>query len=479
MTLDDLTLQTPYLNLDGEFYDATDPEPLDDPYLISFNSDAAALIGLDNSAAEDPRFVEMLNGTCIPDGARPFAMCYAGHQFGHFVPRLGDGRAINLGKIHGWNLQMKGSGETLYSRMGDGRAVLRSSIREYLMSEAMHHLGIPTTRALGLIGSRTKVVRDRIERGAIVMRMSTSWVRFGTFEYFYYTGEHAKLETLADYVIAESFPYLEGDEDRYYKCFSEVVDRTAKLIAQWQAIGFNHGVMNTDNMSIEGLTIDYGPYAMLDDFDYGYVCNHTDRAGRYAYKQQPNVSYWNLTMLSRALVPIISEERMQQKLDDFGAFLYPDAYVDVMREKMGLAVKLEDDVELVKELVGALHDCVIDHTLFYRTLSRYNGDRNMLLDIVIDRDALDSWLDLYDRRLFQETRPQPEREAAMLRSNPKYVLKNYMLQEAITLAEKGDNSMVETLLDIARHPFDELPQYERFASDTPDEHKNVRLSCSS
>jgi len=479
MTLDTLTLDTPYLSLDGEFYDATEPTPLKNPFLISFNPDAAALIGLESGTKDDPRFVGMLNGSFIPEGGKPFAMCYAGHQFGHFVPRLGDGRAINLGKTHGWNLQLKGSGETLYSRMGDGRAVLRSSIREYLMSEAMYHLGIPTTRALGIIGSEEKVVRDRIERGSIVMRMSPTWVRFGTFEYFYYTGEHAKLETLAEYVIAESFPHLLHDDDRYYKLFCEVVDRTAKLIALWQGVGFNHGVMNTDNMSIAGLTIDYGPYAMLDDFDYGYVCNHTDRAGRYSYSQQPNVSYWNLTMLARALTPIIAKERTQQKLDDYGAFLYPDAYVDVMREKMGLAVKLEEDVELVKELVGALHDCIVDHTLFFRTLSRYDGDRKPLLDIVADRDELSRWLDLYDARLSNESRSQKERQEAMLKTNPKYVLKNYMLQEAIALAERGEYTMVETLLHIARHPFDELPEYERFAGDTPDEHKNQRLSCSS
>jgi uncharacterized protein YdiU (UPF0061 family) len=479
MTLDNLELHTPYLALDGEFYDATDPEPLTEPYLVSFNPDAAALIGLDESVRDDPRLVELLNGTFLPKGAKPFSMCYAGHQFGNFVPRLGDGRAINLGKVNGWNLQTKGSGETLYSRMGDGRAVLRSSIREYLMSEAIHHLGIPTTRALAIIGSKTKVVRDRLEPGAIVMRMARSWVRFGTFEYFYYTGEHAKLQELADYVIEESYPHLREDEDRYNKFFGEVLERTAHLIAQWQGIGFNHGVMNTDNMSIDGVTIDYGPYAMLDDFDYGHVCNRTDKAGRYAYGQQPNVSYRNLTMLARALSPIVPPERTQQKLDDYGAFIFPDAYVEVMRRKMGLLEQLDEDVELVKELVGALHDCEVDHTLFFRTLSRYDGDRNRVLDIVVDRDVMDAWLERYDWRLAQEKRTQQARMEAMLKCNPKYVLKNYMLEEATTLAEQGDHSMVETLLHIARHPFDELPEYERYAGDTPEEHKNRRLSCSS
>ncbi len=479
MNLDTLTLQTPYLSLDEEFYKLTDPAPLDAPYLISFSPEAAKLIGLDSSICDDPRFVELLNGTLIPKESRPFSMCYAGHQFGHFNPWLGDGRTINLGSALGWNLQLKGSGETHYSRSADGRAAVRSSIREYLMSEAMHHLGIPTTRALGIIGSKTKIIRDRMEHAAVVMRMSTSWVRFGTFEFFYYMGGQSKLEMLAEYVIAESYPHLKEDEDRFFKMFCEVVDRTAALIAKWQGIGFCHGVMNTDNMSIAGLTIDYGPYAMLDDFNYSYVCNNKDRLGRYSYADQPNISYWNLTMLSKALSPIIAKEKMQKKLDDFGAFVYPDAYVDVMRDKLGLEQKLDSDIELIKELVGTLQDIFVDHTLFYRTLSRYDGDRSVMYDIAMDPVILDKWLILYDERLQQETRTQVERQKAMLATNPKYILKNYMLEKAIQLAERGDFSMVETLLYIAEHPYDELPEYEHFAGDTPEEHKNIGLSCSS
>ncbi len=479
MNLDNIILETPYLSLDEEFYDLREPIPLDDPHLISYSQEAAKLIELEPAACEEPRFVELLNGTYSPKGSRSFAMCYAGHQFGHYNPWLGDGRAVNLGRVNGWNLQLKGSGETLYSRTADGRAVVRSSIREYLMSEAMHHLGIPTTRALGIIGSKTKVLRNSMENAAIVMRMSTSWVRFGSFEYFYYNGQHKKLEMLAEYVIAESYPHLKDDEDRFFKMFCEIVERTAALIAQWQGVGFCHGVMNTDNMSIEGLTIDYGPYAMLDDFNYSYVCNHTDRVGRYSYGEQPNISYWNLTMLSKALSPIVSQERMQEKLDDFGSFLYPNAYVDVMRRKLGLAVEKDDDVELIKELVGTLQDVFVDHTLFFRTLSRYDGDRAPLYDIVMEPVIMDNWLKLYDDRLAHETRPQAQRQAAMLKSNPKYVLKNYMLQEAIVLAERGDFSMVETLLHIARHPYEELPEYERFSQDTPEEYKNLGLSCSS
>jgi len=251
------------------------------------------------------------------------------------------------------------------------------------------------------------------------------------------------------------------------------------MIAKWQGVGFNHGVMNTDNMSIEGLTIDYGPYAMLDDFNYNYICNHTDRVGRYAYGEQPNISYWNLTKLSEALSPLISKEKMQKKLDDYGAFIYPNAYVDVMREKLGLSVKLDADAQLIEELVVTLHEAYVDHTLFFRTLCRYDGDRTPLYDIAMEPVIVDNWLKLYDDRLSRETRTQPERQEEMLKSNPKYVLKNYILQDAITLAERGDFSMVETLLYIAAHPYDELSEFEHFAEETPEHHKNLGLSCSS
>ncbi|MEA3371559.1 MAG: YdiU family protein [Campylobacterota bacterium] len=479
MTLENLTLDTPYLSLDEEFYNLTDPQPLDDPYLISFNPKVAQLIDLDSNTCDSPSFIKLLNGTFSPKGSRPFSMCYAGHQFGNYNPWLGDGRASNLGSTLGWNLQLKGSGETLYSNSADGRSALPSSIREYLMSEAMHNLGIPTTRALGIIGSTTKLIRGNIENAAIVMRMSTSWVRFGTFEYFKHMGEHKKLEELTEYVISESYPHLKDDKDRFYKMFCEVLHRTAVLIAKWQGVGFNHGVMNTDNMSIEGLTIDYGPYAFLDDFDYHHVCNKSDKVGRYSYGEQPNISYWNLTMLSHALTPIISKERMEKKLNDFGDFIYPNAYIDVMREKLGLVEKLDEDKELIAELVGTLQDVFVDNTHFYRTLSRYSGDRSLIYDIVMEPVIMDNWLKLYDARLEKETQPQAKRKEAMLKINPKYVLKNYMLENAIGLAKVGDYSMVETLLHIATHPFDELPEYEHFAGDTPEEHKNIRLSCSS
>ena len=479
MTLNNLSFQSSYLDLDDEFYDICDTTPLDEPYLISFNPQAAKLINLDTLTKEDPQFIALLNGTYIPKDVRPFAMCYAGHQFSHYASRLGDGRAHNLGAVNGWHLQTKGSGETLYSRTADGRAALPSSIREYLMSEAMHHLGIPTTRALGIIGSQTKLLRNNIERAAIVMRMSPSWVRFGTFEYFYYLKEHDKLKALADYTIQESYPHLKDDEDKYFKFFCEVLERTATLIAKWQSIGFCHGVMNTDNMSIAGLTLDYGPYAMLDDFQFGFVCNSTDKAGRYAYGEQPNVAYWNLTKLSKALSPLIDTARMDKKLEAYGETLYPQAYINVMCQKLGLELRLEEDQQLITSLIGTLQDAYIDHTQFFRALSRYSGERMPIFELAMNPVPFDAWLDAYDTRLSKESRTQKAREKAMLQTNPKYILKNYMLDQAIVKAKCGDFSMVETLLHIAQHPYVELPEYEKFAAETPEEHKNITLSCSS
>jgi len=479
MKLAHLLLKNSYLTLDSEFYTLTTPTPLETPYLIHFNPHSAKLIDLDEETSSDPLFVGLLNGTYIPNTSRPFSMCYAGHQFGHYAPRLGDGRAINLGSINGWHLQTKGSGETHYSRMADGRTTLRSSLREYLMSEAMHHLGIPTTRALGIIGSPTKLLRTQIEPSAITMRLSPSWIRFGTFEYFYYFNEQEKLKSLADYAIAESYPHLIEDEDRYFKFFEAVVEKTATLIASWQGVGFCHGVMNTDNMSIDGVTLDYGPFSMLDDFDFGFVCNKTDKAGRYSYGEQPNISYWNLTMFSKTLSCLIDTKRMQRKLDAYGEFIYPNAYIKVMRQKLGLVLEEQEDASLITNLIGTLQDAYVDFTIFFRTLSRYDGNREPLFDIAMNPIVIDEWLDRYDARLAKENLSHSKRHQKMLQTNPKYILKNYMLQEAIERALKGDFSRVETLFYLATHPFEELSEFEHFAKETPPEHKNITLSCSS
>lgn len=478
MKLTNLTLTTPYLDLDPIFYHEVHPTPLKNPTLASLNAQGAHLLGLNPDSLEDKELESLLNGTMLLEGSRPFAMCYAGHQFGYYVPRLGDGRAINLGAVNGWNLQLKGSGQTLYSRQGDGRAVLRSSIREYLISEAMHGLGIPTSRTLALISSDEKVARATWERGAIVMRLSPSWVRFGSFEYFYHTNQYDKLKRLADFLLEESFPHLTGTEDAYLTMFGEIIKRTAHMIAHWQSVGFNHGVMNTDNMSVIGLTIDYGPFAFMDTFESGYICNHTDHEGRYSFDNQPRIGYWNLSRLGEALSPLIMQEKMENELEKYGDY-FTTKLLELLKEKFGLDELYDEDTALFRTLFTALENGRIDMTLFFRTLSRYDKDRTALLSLTLAPNQLNEWLDQYDKRLDTNTSSTTVRHNQMLQTNPKYTLKNYILQEAIDLAEKNDFSLVNDLLTLAQNPYDEHPEFEHYAGATPPEHQNVKLSCSS
>ncbi|MBA3024944.1 MAG: YdiU family protein [Sulfurimonas sp.] len=479
MKFSNLKLTTPYLELDSIFYDKVEPTPLKKAFLISTSQNAAKLLGVADDVSLDEHIVNIVNGSHKLEGSETFAMCYAGHQFGYFVPRLGDGRAINLGKVNGQNLQLKGSGQTLYSRQGDGRAVLRSSIREYLMSEAMHGLGIATSRALALIGSDTDVAREQWEKGAIVLRLSPTWVRFGTFEYFGRGSKQGHLQMLADYVIEESFPHLKGVENLYLKMYKEIVQNTATTVARWQSVGFNHGVMNTDNMSIDGRTIDYGPFAFLDDYDANYICNHTDVEGRYSFKNQPGIAHWNLAQLAKALSPIVNYENAIKTLDECFGLTYENEYLGIMYKKMGLYERDEKDVELVKYMLGSLQSFPVDYTRFFRTLSRYSGDKSELLALVELQTPLSEWLDEYDKRLEKETLSQEERQTQMLAINPKYILKNHILQEAIDEAKQGSFFMIEDLLKVAHNPFDEHEELEYLCKPTPPKAKNLKLSCSS
>lgn len=479
MKFSNLKLTTPYLDHKPVFYHKVDPTPLERPFLISASQSAAKLLGVDEDLALDVELVNIVNGETKLEGSETFAMCYAGHQFGEFAGRLGDGRAINLGKVNGQNLQLKGAGLTLYSRLGDGRAVLRSSIREYLMSEAMYGLGIETSRALAIIGSDTDVRREQWEKGAIVLRLSPTWVRFGTFEYFNASGEHDKLKELADYVIAESFPDLKESEDIYLKMYAQIVKNTATTIAAWQSVGFNHGVMNTDNMSIDGRTIDYGPFAFLDSYDPDYVCNHTDKLGLYSFRGQPGRAHWNLDLLARVLSPLVDYELCEDLLDDLFWSTYEDVYSERMYEKMGLFRRQDDDKTLYQTMLRAMADANIDYTAFFRILSRFNGNRSDLLALCVDRRPLDAWLDRYCSRLEKEVLGEAERHEKMLAVNPKFILKNHILQEAIEKAEAHDFKMVNELLKVALAPFDEHPGLEHLCKPTPMESKNIKLSCSS
>ncbi|TXT25901.1 MAG: hypothetical protein FD134_776 [Gallionellaceae bacterium] len=354
-TLERLSFDNTFARLPDVFHTRLAPTPLPEPYLVSFNPDAATLIGLSTEESKRLDFPEYFSGNRLLPGSEPLAMLYAGHQFGYYVPQLGDGRAILLGEIRNggecWDMQLKGAGQTPYSREGDGRAVLRSSIREYLCSEAMHGLGIPTTRALCIVGSDAPVYREKVETAAVLTRLAPSHVRFGSFEVFYYRRQDAHIATLADYVIARHFPHLEGQADRHARFFGEVAARTARLMAHWQAVGFAHGVMNTDNMSILGLTFDYGPFGFMERYDPAFICNHSDTGGRYAFYQQPQIGQWNLAALAQALTPLVAADKLNEILDGYGQ-AYWAQLTALMRQKLGLLQSQEGDIELA----GALLD---------------------------------------------------------------------------------------------------------------------------
>ncbi len=486
--LEQLVFDNTFARLPAAFHSRLCPTPLPDPYLVSFNPAAAALLDLDPAQAARADFAEYFIGNRLLPGAEPLAMLYSGHQFGHYVPQLGDGRAILLGEIRNsagehWDVQLKGAGITPFSRSGDGRAVLRSSIREYLCSEAMHGLGIPTTRALCIVGSDEEVFRETIETAAVVTRLSSSHVRFGSFEVFYYNDQHDSLPVLADYVIVKHFPRLLGAPDKYLLFLYEVVTRTARLMAQWQAVGFSHGVMNTDNMSILGLTFDYGPFGFMDAYDSDYICNHSDYHGRYAYKQQPHIGHWNLSCLAQALLPIMPVEAAKAALDSFMP-AYSEHYQELMGRKLGLTQTDTEDMPLINTLLEMMHASHVDYTNLFRGLSRFNsapGEKNTLLrDQFTDHAAFDAWAEAYRMRLQRESGTDVERAARMNQVNPKYILRNYLAQNAIAQAGQGrDFSEVDRLSALLQHPFDEQPEMERYAAPPPDWARQIEVSCSS
>ncbi len=483
-----LRFDNTFSRLPATFYTRLQPTPLPDPYLVAFNPSAAALIALDPGVAATPEFVETFSGNRVPPGADPLSGIYAGHQFGVFVPQLGDGRAILLGEAVGpdnrrWDLQLKGAGRTPYSRMGDGRAVLRSTIREYLCSEAMHGLGIPTTRALAITGSDAPVVRETVETAAVLTRMAPTHVRFGSFEVFHHRKQYEQVRQLADYVLREHFPELLSAEKPYLSLLSEVVYRTAELIARWQAVGFCHGVMNTDNMSILGLTIDYGPYGFLDGFDANHICNHSDDSGRYAYGMQPGIAHWNLYCLGQALLPLLDMDEAEAVLQKFEP-AFDTAYVTLMRAKLGLQSPEDGDPELIKSLLGHMQSSRTDFTIFFRSLSLFDstaGSKNeKLRDQFTGREAFDAWAAGYRARLAREASVDAERRDRMHRTNPAYVLRNWMAEDAIARArEDRDFTRIEEIRALLSDPFTEQPGMQRYAGYPPDWASAIAVSCSS
>jgi protein adenylyltransferase len=486
--LETLSFDNTYAQLPESFYARVNPTPFaSPPYLVSFNPAAAELIDLDSDQAKRPEFAGVFGGSLLVPGMEPLAMLYSGHQFGVYVPQLGDGRAILLGEGRNargekWDLHLKGAGLTPFSREGDGRAVLRSTIREYLCSEAMHGLGIPTTRALCLIGSDHKVYREQVETGAMLVRMAPSHVRFGTFEIFYYRKQHEQLRILADYVIANHFPHLVEGADKYVRFFSEVVERTAELIAQWQAVGWAHGVMNTDNMSIHGITLDYGPFGFMDDYDPGFICNHSDHNGRYAFNQQPYIGLWNLSCLAQALLPLAEKEDLKAALDRYSPLL-EGRYMELMRDKYGFTETREEDASLIQDLLALMHLHHVDYTNFFRSLGQFQtGSASLnepLRDVFLDRDAFDRWAVRYGQRLHAEGSRDDERLARMNRINPKYVLRNYLAQTAIEKAQQKDYSEMDRLLSLLQNPYSDQPGMDSYAAPPPNWGKHLSVSCSS
>lgn len=478
-----------FADLPPAFYTRLQPTPLPAPYLVGFSDAAAASVGLARPADEDRSFLDIFAGNQVAPGSMPLSAVYSGHQFGVWAGQLGDGRAITLGDLAATDgqgrieLQLKGAGLTPYSRMGDGRAVLRSSIREFLCSEAMAALGIPTTRALTVIGSDQRVLRESAETAAVVTRMAPSFIRFGSFEHWYYNQRFDELKVLGDTVLEQFYPALLQEDNPYQALLQEVTRRTATLMAQWQAVGFMHGVMNTDNMSILGLTLDYGPFGFMEAFDARHICNHTDGQGRYSYQMQPRIGQWNCFALGQAMLPLIgSVEQTEAALAGYEA-IFQAQHDALLRAKLGLRTQQADDTRLIEALFAILQANHVDFTLFFRRLGDLQisntANDEALRDLILDRPAFDAWAAQYRARLRAEDSDDAARRLAMHQVNPKYVLRNYLAQVAIERAQHKDFSEVARLQAILSRPFDEQPEFDQYADLPPDWASHLEVSCSS
>ena len=476
---------------------ATLPTPIPNPYWVAFSPTSAKLVGIDldeNNLPVDKTWLEVLSGnglnTTNHQFPNPIATVYSGHQFGVWAGQLGDGRAILLGDIAEQELQLKGAGITRFSRMGDGRAVLRSSIREFLCSESMHALGIPTTRALSIVGSDMPVRRETLETAAVCARLAPSFIRVGHFEHYASLQNHARLKELADYLIEIHYPESLQANEPYLDLFKRISARNAKLVAQWQAVGFCHGVLNSDNISVLGLTIDYGPFGFLDQFQIDHICNHSDQGGRYAYHRQPQIMHWNMACLASAMIPLLelrhsekeAQEQLRAALEEFPV-IYAKNWQALFRNKLGFSTEQDGDVALIERLLQAMHDSKVDFTNFFRNLGKLKSklpiSQISLRDDFIDRDAIDLWFVDYLARLQSESSNDSERHLAMNRVNPKYILRNHLAQFAIEQAQKKDFSEISKLLKVLSSPFDEQPDFASYSLAPPPDMDMVEVSCSS
>ena len=478
-------LEERFRRLPPHFFTSLPSERPGDPITVHGSASAAALIDLPPSAFAHPNFAQVFSGHAPLGGFAPYATVYAGHQFGVFVPQLGDGRALTIAELvnargETWDVQLKGAGRTPYSRFADGRAVLRSSIREYLCSEAVAALGIPTTRALSVVATREGVARERMEPGAVVTRLAPSFVRFGHFEYFHHRGMHDDVRLLADHVIEGHFPHLAALPDRHAAWFGEIVARTADLMAAWQAAGFAHGVMNTDNMSILGLTIDYGPFGFLDAYDPGFICNHSDEGGRYAFERQPAIALWNLQALAAALTSLVPVETLRAALETY-AGSFRTRMIALMAAKLGLGEPREGDPALIGALLNAMAKGRADYTLAFRRLA-WIGDpagEAAWLDLFGPAvEEAEAWLSLYRMRVSGDD--AGARRARMNAVNPKYVLRNWLAETAIRAVEdEGDVATLDRIFRLLTSPFEEHPEDEMFAAPPPPALCGLEVSCSS
>ena len=466
-----------YSELSEDFYTLQEWQGFNNSKVVIENNILKNELGMQD--IDQQELLKIFNGTKKIDSLKPLSMVYSGHQFGQYVEQLGDGRGLLLGQIYSeaglLDLHLKGAGKTPYSCFGDGRAVLRSVIREYLCGEAMHALSIPTSRALMIVGSDEMVIREKSESAAMLARTAKTHIRFGNFEYFHYNNKPENVKALADFCINNYPNYFFQTPNSYEDFFKVMVKETANMIAHWQACGFNHGVMNTDNMSILGETFDYGPYGFMEDYLPSYVCNHSDHQGRYAFKNQPYIGLWNCSALGHALSSLISEEAQGEILQTYEE-IFQNTLAELFRKKLGLEQEQSEDAALIQGLLDIMESEKLDYTNTFRNLTQALTNK---ITPELNSDIAKSWIVSFQERHTKEGLSVDKKVISMKQVNPKFILRNYMAQEAIDAAEESDFSMLETLIIILTKPFEEHKEYQNFANKSPAWAKDLEISCSS
>ena len=477
-----LNFKNRFIDLGPEFYQEKQPDPVTDPYLVDYSPSVGQLIDLPEEGGDN--FLANFSGNKPMEGARPLAMAYSGHQFGSYNPKLGDGRGLLLGEVLNkenisWDVHLKGAGPTQFARGFDGRATLQSSIREHLGSEALNGLGIPTTRSLAVIGIRELIYRQKPELAAILVRVADCHIRFGSFEFFHYTKQPKSVERLADFSIEHYHNDIYNEPDRYRIFFRRVLTLTAKLISKWQSVGFVHGVMNTDNMTITGTTFDYGPYGFMDGFNSRYTPNSSDTHGRYAYQQQAEIGFWNLNKLAETLIPLVGADELQEETKQYQSLLN-GFYREEMGRKLGLSILDSEFSELTQEMLQLLQSQQLDYSNFFRHLA----NNPSAIDCSIE---LRSWLDRYLKLCDRENISHDDRKKKMNAVNPKYILRNHLVQRALEMALKeSDFSELTRLRILLENPFKDRPEIFKkynidadfYSQDTPQEFLGRQTSCS-